>query len=213
MIRVALAIAVSLLLSLPAGATSRGNFREGYQALLRRDYDKSIEYLTRAIDIGDLSRSNQALAYHYRGALYLKRERIDDAILDLDKALALNPRLATAYSDRGIAHRRKGQYELAIADYSEAIRLWPEWHDWYLHRGIVFTATERYDQAIADYGTALNLRPNLVSALVARGDAYLAKGESTNASDDYRRAVMLDRDLISNYPSVAEKLARLGVRP
>ena len=209
--RIAFAILLCVLSSQPAGATSRGNFREGYQALLRRDYDKAIEHLTRAIDIGDLARATQALAYHYRGALYLKRERDDEAIQDLDRALALNPRLATAYSDRGIAHRRKGQYELAIADYSQAIRLWPEWHDWYLHRGIALSAIGRHDEAIADYGTALSLRPNLVSALVARGDAHLAKGETANAIADFRRAMTLDRDLAVTYPSVPEKLARLAV--
>lgn len=213
MLRIAFAIVLCVLSSLPAQATSRGNFREGYQALLRRDYDKAIEYLTRAIEIGDLSRGNQALAYHYRGALYLKRERNDDAIQDLDRALALNPRLATAYSDRGIAHRRKGQYELAIADYTEAIRLWPEWHDWYVHRGIAFSAIGRHNEAIADYGSALSLRPNLVSALVARGDAHLATGESASAIADFRRAMTLDRDLAVNYPSVVEKLARLNAAP
>jgi tetratricopeptide (TPR) repeat protein len=209
MLRIAFAVVLCLASSLPAQATSRGNFREGYQALLRRDYDKAIDHLTRAIDIGDLTRANQALAYHYRGALYLKRERNDEAIRDLDRALELNPRLATAYSDRGIARRRKGEYELAIADYTEAIRLWPEWHDWYVHRGIAFSAIGRHDEAIADYGMALSLRPSLVSALVARGDAHLAKGENADAIADFRRAMTLDRDLAVNYPSVAEKLARL----
>ena len=213
MLRIAFAIVLCAVSSLPAQATSRGNFREGYQALLRRDYDKAIDHLTRAIDIGDLSRDNQALAFHYRGALYLKQERNDEAIQDLDRALAINPRLATAYSDRGIAHRRRGQYELAIADYSEAIRLWPEWHDWYVHRGLAFSALARHDEAIVDYGKALSLRPNLVSALVARGDAFLTKGENANARTDFRRAVALDPNLTDNYPSVAEKLARLEARP
>ena len=213
MLRFALAVVLCVAVSLPAGATSRGNFREGYQALLRRDYDKAIGHLTRAIDIGDLTRADQALAYHYRGALYLKRERIDEAILDLDRALALNPRLATAYGDRGIARRKKGQYDLALADYGEAIRLWPEWHDWYLHRGIVFSALGRYDEAIADYSTALRWRPRLVNAFVARADAYLAKGESAAAIADFKRAAELDRNVTVNYPGIAEKLARLGAVP
>jgi tetratricopeptide (TPR) repeat protein len=197
MVRCALAVVLCVLLAVPAAATSRGNFREGYQALLRRDYDKAIEHLTRAIDIGDLSRPNQALAYHYRGALYLKRERIDEAIIDLDRALALNPRLATAYGDRGIAHRKRGQYDLAIADYGEAIPLWPEWHDWYLHRGIVFSTLGRHD----------------VNAFVARADAYLAKGENANAAADFRRAVALNRDVIVNYPRIAERIGPLGALP
>jgi tetratricopeptide (TPR) repeat protein len=213
MLRFALAIALCIVASLPAGATSRGNFREGYQALLRRDYDKAIVHLTRAIEIGDLTRSNQALAYHYRGALYLKRERTREAIADLDRALALNPRLATAYGDRGIAHRKNGNYALAIADYGEAIRLWPEWHDWYIHRGIAFSTLGRYDEAIADYGTALRLRPRLVNALMARADAYLAKNDTENAIADFRRAATLDRDVATNYPGIAEKLVRLGAGP
>ena len=213
MLRVVLALVLCVVSSLPALATSRGNFKEGYQALLRRDYDKAIEYLTLAIEIGDLTRSNQALAYHYRGALFLKRERIDEAILDLDRALELNPRLATAYGDRGIAHRKKGEYELAIADYSEAMRLWPEWHDWYLHRGMVFVILGRFDDAIADYGTALKLRPRFVAALVARADAYVAKGESDKAIGDLGRAIAIDRDATVKYPGISEKLARLGVVP
>ena len=213
MLRFALAVALCIVASLPASATSRGNFREGYQALLRRDYDKAIAHITRAIEIGDLTRSNQALAYHYRGALYLKRERIPEAIADLDRALALNPRLATAYGDRGIAHRKNGNYELAIADYGEAIRLWPEWHDWYIHRGLVFSTLGRYDEAIADYGTALRLRPRLVNALVARADAHLAKGDNESAIADFRRATALDRDVAVTYPGIADKLARLGAGP
>ena len=211
--RIALAIALCIVTAFPALATSRGNFREGYQALLRRDYDKAIAYLSRAIEIGDLTRSNQALAYHYRGALYLKRERIDEALADLDRALTLNPRLATAYGDRGIAHRKKGEYARAIADYDEAIRLWPEWHDWYIHRGLVFSTLGRLDDAIADYDRALHLRPRLVSALMARADAYLAKGENDNAIGDFRRATALDPDAALDYPGIAEKLGRLGAAP
>jgi tetratricopeptide (TPR) repeat protein len=213
MLRFALAIALCVMASLPAAATSSGNFREGYQALLRKDYDKAIAHLTRAIEIGDLTRANQALAYHYRGALYLKRERVGEAIADLDRALTLNPRLATAYGDRGIAHRKNGDYELAIADYGEAIRLWPEWHDWYIHRGLVFNMLGRYDDAIADYGTALSLRPRLVNALVARADAYLAKGEYENAISDFQHAAMLDRDVAANYPGIAERLVRARATP
>lgn len=213
MVRFVLAIMLCLVPLRSAEATSRGHFKEGYQALLRRDYDKGIEHLTRAIDIGDLTRADLALAYHYRGALYLKRNRIDEAILDLDKALALNPRLATAYGDRGIAYRKQGRYELAIADYGEAIRLWPEWHDWYIHRGIALGALGRHEDAIADYTKALSLRPNLVSALVARADAYLARGENDNALADFQRALALDRDLSVNYPGVTEKVARLSATP
>src|SRR5258708_36775992 len=127
MFRIALGLALALaaLVSLPAQASGKADLKSGYAALLRHDYGLAIGYLTSAIEAGDLSRANLVLAYHYRGAEYLKTDRYDEAIDDFDRAIALEPRLPTAYSDRGIAYRKKGDYGRAIADYTAAIRIWP----------------------------------------------------------------------------------------
>src|SRR3984893_18367072 len=125
MFRIALGSALAALLSFPAQARGKGDLKSGYAALLRHDYSLAIRYLTGAIEAGDLSRANLTLAYHYRGAEYLKTGRYDEAILDLEPALALERRLPAAYSDRGIAYRKQGDYGRAIADYNAAIRIWP----------------------------------------------------------------------------------------
>jgi tetratricopeptide (TPR) repeat protein len=210
MLPLALAMMLSAVLCGPAHASGKGDLKAGYAALLRRDYDKAIALLTSAIETGDLSRSDAALAYQYRGAEYLKTQRIDEAIADFDRALALNPNLPTAYSDRGIAFRRKGDYAKAIADYSEAIRLWPHWHDWYLNRGLAYAANGQYDEAIADYGRALYYKPDLIGAFLARADAHLEQGRKDEALADYRRALRERGGLLTEYPGLAAKLSALG---
>src|SRR4030088_897659 len=147
MFRIALGFALTVLFSFPAEASGKGDLKSGYGALLRHDYSIAIQYLTSAIEAGDLSRANLALAYHYRGAEYLKTDRYDDAILDLDHAIALEPRLPAAYRARAIAYRKKGDYEKAIADYNAAIRIWLNWHDWYLNRGLAYAAMGGQDEA------------------------------------------------------------------
>ena len=112
---------LAIVAAAPACASSRSDFRAGYDALRRQDHDKAISLFTSAIDDGaGLNRTNLALAYHYRGVEYQKTGRYDEAIADLDRAIMLEPvKLPTAYSDRGIAYRKKGDYAKAIADYTE----------------------------------------------------------------------------------------------
>lgn len=214
MLRFAAALMLSAMIASGAHASGRSDLKAGYDAVRRHDYAKAIQLLTGAIDSGDLSRANLALAYHYRGAEYLRINRYDEAIADQDRAIQLDPgKLPTAYNDRAIAYRNKGNYARAIADYSEAIRLWPDWHDWYLNRGIAYAADRQYDAAIADYSKALYYRPGLVTALIARADAYAQAGRKQQALADYEAALRGHASLFTDYPGVAEKIAALRAAP
>jgi tetratricopeptide (TPR) repeat protein len=210
-VRFVLVTCFCVAVSLAAHASSRSDLRSGIDALRRHDDAKAVAFFTSAIESGGLSRANLALAYYYRGAEHLKLDRPDEAIADLDQAVAMEPRrFPAAYSDRGIAYRRKGDYAKAIADYGEAIRLWPHWHDWYLNRGIAYAASGQYEDAVADYTKALYYRPGLASAFVLRGDVYLQQGRKAEALAEYRRALKEKSDLLKDYPGVAEKLRTLG---
>ena len=208
-----LAFFLGVLCAFPAHASGKSELKAGYAALMRHDYERAIAYLTQAIEAGDLNRANLALAYHYRGAEYLKTKRYDEAIADLDKAIELDGKLATAYSDRGVAWRRKGDDARAVADYSEAIRLWPNWHGYYLNRGLALAALGRNEEAIADYDKALFYKPDLADVFIARGDARLQQGRNEDALADYRKAIRERAGILKEYPSLNEKLARLGSPP
>ena len=47
------------------------------------------------------------------GKLYLQESRIDEALLQLERARALNPKEKAAYSQLAIAYRKKGQQDRA----------------------------------------------------------------------------------------------------
>lgn len=65
-------------------------------------------------------------AYSNRGAAYLSKGKIDQAIADFSKAVELNPNYDEAYSNRGAAYMAKGQLDRAVDDYSKAIELNPK---------------------------------------------------------------------------------------
>ena len=64
-----------------------------------------------------------------------RKGKLDDAIQDLDKAIALNPNSYQAYTNRGIARKEKGDIDGAIADYDKAIALNPNAAYAYNNRG------------------------------------------------------------------------------
>ena len=111
----------------------------------QRRFDKAIQDYNRVIN----SKPSDSNAFLMRGAAYLKKEKgegykaefknlsynlskrkvrefsasLDKAIGDFNRAIELNPELASAYSYRAEAYRIKGMTEAAIHDATIAIRL------------------------------------------------------------------------------------------
>jgi len=66
-----------------------------------------------------------ALPYYQRGTAYMLKGNFNQAILDLNKAIAIDPYIAEVYVDRGIAYQQEGNSSLALADYNKAWELIP----------------------------------------------------------------------------------------
>ena len=82
------------------------------------DYAKAVENYTAAIDLDD----NDA-DYVNRGRAYLQDEKLDLAIGDFSKAIALNAQNAEAYIERGEAYMQQDDLDRAIADLDRAVEL------------------------------------------------------------------------------------------
>jgi polyferredoxin/tetratricopeptide (TPR) repeat protein len=93
-----------------------------------------MEYLSgdtlRAVDTLKLAADHQdgpgrALSLYYRGVILNRLGRPDEAIRDLDAALAESPELLTAREERGEALWRSGRRDEAIAAWKDAVQAGP----------------------------------------------------------------------------------------
>ena len=85
--------------------------------------DEQIKACTAAIESG---RPDETwFVYGMRASGYVAAKRWDEAISDLNKAIALKPDDAVAYESRGWVYEEKGEVEKAIENYREAARLNP----------------------------------------------------------------------------------------
>jgi len=132
-----------------------------------------------------------AEAYESRGVAYLEMRQYDKAIVNLNKALKMNPRDAYAHCNRGRSYAEQGLYDLAIHDYTKAIEINPKYEDAYFGRGLAFDAKGQYDLAISDYTKALEINPGDAGTYYARGFTYHLKREYLKALIDIKKAESL----------------------
>jgi tetratricopeptide (TPR) repeat protein len=134
----------------------------------------------------------QVFAHHHRGVALLLQGKYDDAIVEFNTALRLDPTFAKSFNSRGNAWRAKGEVDFAIADFNEAIRLDPNFAFPYNGRASAYVDKGDYDKAMADYGEVIRLAPTLAAPYNNRAIAWRSKGDFDRALDDANAALRLE---------------------
>ncbi len=173
------------------------------------DYSRAIELAPSAIAAyegralayrakGDIEQA--AADYDREGLAYQSRADFDRAIIQFDKALAVDPEFAFSYNDRGLTYISKGDADRAIADFDKAIALNPKFTNAYSNRALAYDMLKGdLDHAIADYGQAIALDPNFALAYGNQGFAYYLKGDMDRALADFGRQIALTPKEASAY--------------
>lgn len=124
-------------------------------------YDKAISVYDKWLE----TFPRDYIAYMERGNVFMEKGQYDQAILDYNKSLEINPKGAdAAYKNRGNAYYMKGQYDQAISDYSKSLETNPRDAWAYVNRGNAYYMKGQYDKAILDYNKALEINPRHASA-------------------------------------------------
>jgi tetratricopeptide (TPR) repeat protein len=151
-----------------------------------------------------------AAALVNRGATFWYMNKIPEALADLDRAIALDPKNARAFRERSNSQRSAGRIDRALADANEAVRLDPDDARAFDNRGNVFNNSGQYDRAIEDYNEAIRLDPQFSLAFMDRGAAYYFKAEYERAIQDYDEAIRLDPKRDRAYANRGAAYKKLG---
>lgn len=123
---------------------------------LRKEFDKSLNAYSRAIEISPTNSStylNRAITYSMMG-------QYEKALPDYDKSIELAPAEALTYKNRAYTLLQLGHHERSIADYDKAIELFPYDTISILNRGIAKFNGKKYEAALEDFSSYLKLIPN-----------------------------------------------------
>jgi tetratricopeptide (TPR) repeat protein len=128
-----------------------------------------------------------------------KEGRHTQALVYLNRAIAISPRYADAYNNRGMTYYHQGNFTQAVADYNQAIALRPNWAEVYVNRGAVFASQGNFAGAMTDYNKAIALNPNRAEGYNNRGNAFVKQKMYPQAISDFNKAVEIDPSFAQAY--------------
>ena len=137
--------------------------------------------------------------YNYADILY-KTNNIELALVQLNKAIAIEPTLTKAYFTRAMVHKQLGQLKKALKDYDSIIEIKGEdYLEAYVNRGLTKKMLADMGGALADLNFVIDEFPQNAELRKNRGNIYLLLGLPRKAIDDYTAAINLDSDYSEVY--------------
>ncbi len=132
-------------------------------------------------------------AYYKRGLAHLKQGQNEQALADLQEAIALDPAFLDALYALANAYFKLKSYEQAIASYSQLIAQDASFGNALYRRGRCYFILKEFANAIKDFREAIALNPELADAYYYRGLAHSELQETATATADLQQAVVLYR--------------------
>jgi tetratricopeptide (TPR) repeat protein len=121
-------------------------YANGMYAFINEKYENSIDLFTQA---AEFSPENK-LVFVSKSVAYLKLERAEEALNDINRAIEIDENYAKAYHIRGLIHEKSGNDNEALSDFTHAIDLDPEYGAAYNSRATLHTKMGNEDLATED---------------------------------------------------------------
>ena len=159
------------------------------EAQVRRDWDKSIEYLNAYLQLqpDDVKKRLQLGFLLSRG-----KKSFREAIAEFEKVVALAPAdlpggLGPTYNYLGHAYLFAGEIEKAMAAFKKYQALAADNPDPMHSLAFALSFQGEYKAALEQYGEVIKTYPEYYKAYEDRGLTHLAVGKCRKARDDFRR--------------------------
>jgi tetratricopeptide (TPR) repeat protein len=173
--------------------------KQAEMALLNQDWAEALGKFD--IVLVTLNQTAQTLPdvemaeiFNGRGVALLQTGVPQQAIESFNRAIKLNPHMATAYFNRGLAWEASDNIPKTLEDYAKAIELEPNDAEVYFRRSAVYFMLEDFEKTVADATRAIEMHTAapVIGPLVGRGLAYHRLENLEAASQDYTRALEAD---------------------
>lgn len=152
-----------------------------------------------------------------RARVWMELEELDEAISEIDAALAGDPTLYWARFMRAEIHLQRGEEAEALSEYRKCIELHPRFAEGYQRLADFHALRGRYDEAITLYKKALGLNKDLLLGRLNLGFVYFKTRDSRRALKQYREAIRIEPRLgegghmLGDYYVLFETVLRCGV--
>ena len=197
-------LVLMLMMTISASAQQQSNFQRGWSAYFdKQDYDAALTYLTKAIE----EDSQNGQAWMLLGDIYLRKDKLDDALDACKKALALleedqGPQRAFVYITSGDVYSKRGNHNRAIVEYEQAANANPNYANNFMKVAEEYITIEKYSKALEWCEKAIEVDGEAAYPMVTKGRIYLEQGrrDKKKREEYYNKAMLACKLCIKTHP-------------
>ena len=173
--------------------------------LLLGELDLALQDVTRSIELAPAV----ATTYALRGDVYTFLYRDDEALVNYERALQLEPDDLQALLGKARTLARTGEVERSLAFLCRAIACQPKEPGLHAERARCYAMLDRNAEAIADLDVAIALEPDDPALYVSRARCRPMEDHAARAAD-FARALELDPDDARVWADLAHHRQEMG---
>ena len=133
-----------------------------------------------------------AHAYSIRGSLYKAQNKLDLAIFEYSKAIAIEPKEINHYKYRAEIYAEGKNYPFALADLAKMTEIDPKSNQAYLDRARIYSDQKKDDLAYAELTKVIELAPKDAFGYGMRASHLMRRGDLERAIADLNTQLTLD---------------------
>jgi Flp pilus assembly protein TadD/mono/diheme cytochrome c family protein len=152
-------------------------------------------------------------AHYNLGAALQAEGKLEDAVGELRRALAIDSASPLAHNNLGAALHARGDLDAAMAEYRQVLRLRPEDANAHNNLAQALISKGRLDEGMGHLREALRLEPEDAGAHAQLGAALQATGKADEAIPHLREALRFDPERFDARYNLGQALAARGEWP
>ena len=174
----------------------------GVIAIQKNDPRLAVRLIGKAIEINP----NNIAAYSNRGIALQALMRMDEALDDFNRAIALKADYAEAHYNRGTALQALRRPQEALASYDQAIRIKSDYAEAHGNRAVLLDEFGHLEEALVSYDRAIRINPDYATAHSNRGNTLQKLKRHEEALESYRKATQIQPDYAEAYSNQGNAL-------
>ncbi len=135
---------------------------------------------------------NDFLGYMNRAEYRISKKEYENAIVDLDKAIKINPNFHSLHYYRSFAFHGLGNKDKSIKDLTHTLKLMPSFAPAYLNRGKLHGELGKEDMAIADFTKNIQVGTDKFEGYYNRALYYKKIKEYDKALNDMENVIAIN---------------------